>query len=120
MNKINRNRRKKRIVQGFKEGNQPEKGWKSLLYAKMATYTRPWTPYESKKITSEVCNKTPIILDNPKKKKYEVILERLGDKRNVDEDQTDKTHQKGAALNTTIDLKNLEENQEIDHSKQNE
>ena len=48
-------------------------------------------------------------LDNPKMNKYEVILERLGDNRNVDGDQTKKVFQKGAGLNTTINLEFLQE-----------
>ena len=55
-------------------------------------------------------------LDKPKMKKYEVSLERLGDNRNVDGCQKEKVFQKGARLNTTIDIECLKENQEIDHS----
>ena len=47
----------------------------------MFTCTGPSTPLNSKEIISEGYNKTSMSLDNPKKKKYEVSLEILGDKK---------------------------------------
>ena len=75
----------------------------------MVTYAGPLPLCNGKETTGEAFNKASMSVDNAKTNKYEVRLERLGHNRIVDGKQKEKVFQKGAGLNTTVDLEFLEE-----------